>query len=531
MCVFIIFGLMENEKPTFSKASPAGGAASQHDSAFLAAGIALVTDDISLRNHADEKLARLAAIIDSSNDAIISKTLSGAITSWNPAAERLFGYTEQEALGKHISLIIPPERLNEEDIIIDSISKGRKVDNFETYRQTKDGLLIPISVTVSPIVDSKGKIIGASKIARNISVYKKAAEKQSILAAIVDSSDDAILSKTLDGKITSWNKAAERMFGYTEDEAIGKHISLIIPEERLDEERYIIAEVTGGNKVDHFHTTRLAKDGTQISISLSVSPIVNDKGVIIGASKIARDITEQLAAQEQNALLYEQVKVLSAKKDEFIGLASHELKTPLASLQAYIQILMKAISDERNQAFLQKANQQAKKVIALIGDLLDVSKIEAGKLKLNVERFDMYQLVEDSIEMFKHTNKQCVISFESSVNELWLTADAHRIEQVLINLITNAIRYAPGSNTIRVCLSQEGQEVKVGVQDYGKGIPQDKLQDIFSKFYRVDDDITSVSGLGIGLYLCHDIISRHNGRIWAESVLAEGSTFWFILPV
>jgi PAS domain S-box-containing protein len=473
----------------------------------------------------------LSAIITGTDDTVISNTLQGIIISWNPAAERMFGYAEKEAVGKHISLIIPPDRLSEEDLVITNIANGVKVEHFETLRRTKDGLIIPISVTVSPVLDDAGRIIGASKIIRDISELKKAAEKQSRLAAIIDSSDDTILSKTLKGIITSWNKAAEKMFGYTEEEVLGKHISLIIPPERLDEETYIIGEVSKGNRVDHFQTVRLAKDGRVVHISLTVSPIVDDKGNIIGASKIARDISEQLAIQEENARLFEQVKALNEKKDEFIGLASHELKTPLTTIHGYLQILRKIVLDERGQTFLQKAGQQVKKVNALISDLLDVSKIEAGKLQLNMERFDMHQLTEEVIEMLSHNNKHFTIRLNSSVGEAYINGDPHRIEQVVINLLTNAIRYSPGTEQIIVHLCMNETTVKLGVQDFGMGIPTDVLNDIFSKFFRVDNPNAHISGLGIGLYLSQEIIFRHKGQIWVESELSKGSTFWITLPV
>ncbi len=173
----------------------------------------------------EEKQAMLAAIIDSTDDTIISKTTKGIITSWNPAVERMFGYSEIEAVGQHISLIIPEDRLDEETFIIGQIVKGEKVDHFETVRRHKSGRLVPISLTISPIKNRSGGIIGASKIARDITERQDAAKKDGMLAAIVDTSDDTILSKTLDGIITSWNKAAVKMFGYTAQEAIGKHIT------------------------------------------------------------------------------------------------------------------------------------------------------------------------------------------------------------------------------------------------------------------------------------------------------------------
>ncbi|MBB6108654.1 PAS domain S-box-containing protein [Mucilaginibacter lappiensis] len=482
-------------------------------------------------NPMEEKQAMLAAIIASTDDTIISKTLEGIITSWNPAAERMFGYKEFEAVGQHISIIIPPERLPEETFIIGQITKGEKVDHFETVRQTKNGELIPISLTISPIRNSLGQIIGASKIAKDISEQKRAAEKQGVLSAIVDSSDDTILSKTLDGIITSWNKAAVKMFGYTEAEAIGQHISLIIPPDRLNEETFIIGEVSKGNKVDHFQTIRRAKNGNLVPISLSVSPIVDGNGKVIGASKIARDISGEQATQLETAKLYEQLKELNTKKDEFIALASHELKTPLTSINGYLQLLDLYVSEEKPKVFLQKAQHQLKKLSSLVDDLLDVSKIEAGKLRFTTEDFDICEVINNAVDLISHTNTSYKITLHSSVRNCIIKGDDHRIEQVIMNFLTNAIRYAPNSNQIEVFLISDKHDIKIGVKDLGVGIATEKLEHIFSRYYRVDDNDSKVSGLGIGLYLCHEIVTRHNGKIWAESELGKGSTFWFTLPV
>lgn len=357
-----------------------------------------------------------------------------------------------------------------------------------------------------------------------------AQEKQAILASIIATSDDAIISKKLDGIITSWNPGAERLFGYTEEEAMGKHISLIIPPERLQEEAFIIGEISKGNKVDHFETVRLTKDGRQRSISVTVSPIVDNGGRIIGASKIARDISEKLAIEEEKVRLYEQLKMLNDKKDEFIGLASHELRTPLTSISGYLQILGRTITDERGRQFVAKAAQQVKRLSALVGDLLDVSKIEAGKLQLSIEKFDIRRVVDDAQELLSHANNNYSISLETNIEELFISGDLHRIEQVIVNLLTNAIRYSPGTDRGIIYLSREEDEVKIGVKDFGIGISKDNLNEIFSRFYRVDDTDPNISGLGIGLYLSHEIITRHKGRIWAESEPGKGSTFWFTLP-
>ncbi|SDF49703.1 PAS domain S-box-containing protein [Mucilaginibacter pineti] len=481
-------------------------------------------------NLLEEKQAILSAIIASTDDTIVSKSLEGIITSWNPAAENMFGYTAEEAIGKHISLIIPDDRLEEENFIIGQIKSGKKVDHFETVRQSKSGILIPISVTVSPIIDSRGNIIGASKIARDISEQKRSVERKATLAAIVNTSDDAIISKTLDGIITSWNRSATKIFGYDEGEAVGKHISLIIPPDRIQEESFIIGEIKKGNKVDHFQTFRRTKIGELIPISLSVSPIEDDNGNIIGASKIARDISGDHATQKEKADLYEQLKDLNAKKDEFIALASHELKTPLTSIHGYMQILSQRVTDEKNKMFVQKTKKQVAKLSALVADLLDVSKIEAGKLQFSNEALAIREVVEDAIDLISHSNEGYEISLHTDLNEQLIYGDAHRIEQVMINLLTNAIRYAPGQHKIEVYLSRESDFIKIGVKDHGVGIAPDKLNDIFSRFYRVDDKNPQISGLGIGLYLCYEIVMRHQGKIWAESKLNQGSTFWFTLP-
>ncbi len=358
----------------------------------------------------------------------------------------------------------------------------------------------------------------------------QADEKQAMLAAIIASSDDAIISKTLEGIITSWNPAAVRIFGHTEEEAIGRHISLIIPTERLSEEAVIIDNISRGNKVDHFETVRMTKDGHYIPISVTVSPITDRTGKIVGASKIARDISEQQASKAENAELYKQLKELNDKKDEFIGLASHELRTPLTSINGYLQILAQRITDEKNRQFLKKAQQQVSRLSSLVDDLLDVSKIEAGKLQFSVENFNIRQVVDDTVDLISHANPSYQVTVHSDVSGLFIRGDAHRIEQVIMNLLTNAIRYSPGSLRAEVHLSQEAGEVKIGIRDFGIGIPADKLTDIFSRFYRVDNTLSTVSGLGIGLYLSHEIVTRHRGSIWAESEPGKGSTFWFTLP-
>src|SRR3954451_9906257 len=257
----------------------------------------------------------LARVVESSDDAIVSKDLNGIISSWNKAAERMFGYSAEEAVGKSIRMIIPADRQQEEDQVLAKIRKGESLTHFETLRQRKDGSLLPISLTVSPIFDEGGRIIGASKIARDISDRIMATVAPRRLGAVVESSDDAIITKDLHSTITSWNPAAERMFGYTAADAIGKSIRMLIPDELQSEEDMVLAKMAAGEKIEHYETVRLRKDGTRLLISLTVSPIRNEHGVVVGASKIARDITERsrlIAAAHEHAGNIEKLSAVGA---------------------------------------------------------------------------------------------------------------------------------------------------------------------------------------------------------------------------
>ncbi len=252
---------------------------------------------------ADLAIRHLAKIIDSSDDAIVSEDLDGTILSWNAAAERMFGFTAAEAIGNSIRIIIPADRQDEEDFVLDRIRSGEAVRHHETVRQRKDGTQLHISLTVSPVYDDSGRVIGASKIARDISDRVEADLAARRLASLVESSDDAIIAKDVNGTILAWNPAAERMFGYTAAEAVGRSIRIIIPHDRQGEEDHVLSQIRAGRAVRHFETIRQRKDGALVPISLSVSPIRDDHGMVIGASKIARDISLQsrlrAAAEEQ----------------------------------------------------------------------------------------------------------------------------------------------------------------------------------------------------------------------------------------
>jgi PAS domain S-box-containing protein len=533
--------------------------------------------DVARLTENETQQATLAAIVNTSDDTIISKTLKGIITSWNKSAERMFGYTEPEVLGRHISVIIPPARIKEEEHIISEISKGNLVDHFHTIRVAKDGHEVPISLTVSPIKDSNGKIIGASKIARDISEQQTAlaaanqyTKRLEIINIVVQAiSEELDLNKILQKVTDATTQLTGAKFGaffYNHLDENGESFMLYTlsgaPREAF--EKYGMPRNTAV-----FHTTfagegvvrvdditkdaRYGKNAPHFGmpeghlpvVSYLAVPVISRSGKVIGGlffghpepgkftqehENLVVSIAAQAAIGIDNAILYEEVKALNERKDEFIGLASHELKTPLTSITGYLQILNRLKTDDQSQKFVAKTLQQVKKLTSLVSDLLDVSKIEAGKLQLTIEPFDIRAILDDAIELIQHTNNNYRILLETDIDTLTINGDPHRIEQVLINLLTNAIKYSPGANQIDLFLTITGREVKIGVRDYGVGIAANKLKQIFSRFYRIEGANPNISGLGIGLYLSHEIITRHKGKIWVESELGTGSSFWISLP-
>jgi len=251
-------------------------------------------------------LNHFEAIVNASDDAIISKTLGGVVLTWNKAAERIFGYSAQEMVGESILKLFPEHLLDEEEKIITKILNGQRVEHHETIRLHKDGSHIHISVSISPIHNADGELVGLSKVARDISeevmlraLNSRLGNYAKYFEAIVDASDDAIISKTLDGVITSWNPAAERIFGYSANEMIGQTLERLLPENRSQEEKNILTKIAHGEKIDHFRTVRLHKNGSKIDVSVTVSPIMSEEDGIIGVSKIARDITAEVKSERK----------------------------------------------------------------------------------------------------------------------------------------------------------------------------------------------------------------------------------------
>ncbi|MEO6636713.1 MAG: PAS domain-containing sensor histidine kinase [Ginsengibacter sp.] len=466
----------------------------------------------------------LSAIVQSADDAIISRDIKGTITSWNPSAEKIFGYSAEEANGKHISLIIPDEYSQEEERIIHKIKNGLSVQKYVTIRKRKDGTRFFSSHIIAPVKDRNKKVIGASKIISDISNQKN------FYASIVNTSDDAICSKSLEGIITTWNFGAEKMFGYKEEEVLGKRIDIVIPKSKMKEEAELRNKIRKGERIAPFETVRVRKDGSQINISLTISPIHSQDDEIIGVSIIAKDISKRIEIDEQHQLYTEKLEELNKYRDDFIAMASHELKTPLTVIKANLQLLEETIQSNENEGFIKNSNKQVDKLTRLITHLLDVSAIEDVNVKLAYETFDFKSLLKDVIDNLQPGKQGHKIVIKKPKRSMLVCADRIRLENLLNNLLLNAIKYSREIKTITVETSIEDNWLQVCVKDNGIGIPNKDLEKIFDRFYRVPGIPSTYSGTGIGLFICSKVVRWHGGKIWAESVMGKGSTFHFRIP-
>ncbi|MDB5129900.1 PAS domain S-box protein [Mucilaginibacter sp.] len=535
--------------------------------------------DITEQRNSERKQAMLASIITTSEDAIISKTLDGIVTSWNYGAEQLFGYTESEAIGRSITMLIPQDRLMEETEILSKIRKGEKVEHYKTLRMTKNGVEIPVSLAISPMVDTKGNIIGASKIARNVSKQQLAeqtlqqyAENLEILntvgKVISEKLDVQEILQNVTDATTMLSGAAFGAFFYNKLDEEGESYMLYTlsgaPREAFEKfgmprNTDVFAhtfnglgivrvdDITKDPRYGHNHPHYGMPKGHLPVVSYLAVPVVSKSGAVIGGLFLGHPepgrftkeheilisgVTSQASVALDNAKLYEEIQVLNSKKDEFIGLASHELKTPMTSLNGYLQIIDRSLpADDKNKLFIQKALSQINKLSGLISDLLDVSKIEAGKLPFTYAAFNLPQLIEEVVDLMQYSTKSHRIIICSDISDLLVNADRQRLEQVIINLISNAIKYSPQADHVNISVSRQNDKAVVAVQDFGIGIKKEQHDRIFSRFYRVDDVASHISGLGIGLYISNEIITRHQGKFSVDSETGKGSTFKFEIPL
>lgn len=458
----------------------------------------------------------LAAIVDSSDDAIISKDLNGIITSWNGAAQRIFGYTAEEIVGQPILRLIPEELHFEEFEILKKLRAGERIEHFETVRMRKGGERFPISVTISPVTDNTGRVVGASKIAQDISDRRQLNKSRFRLAAIVDSADDAIISKDLNGIIESWNQGACRMFGYMPEEIIGQSILRLIPEELQYEEAEILKKLRAGERIEHYETIRVRKNGDLIEVSETISPIRNNEGKVIGVSKIARDISDRKRLEK---MLIQSEKL--AATGRMAAAIAHEINNPLESMMNLIFLARQSCTASPTalnylltaEAELNRVSHIARQTLGYYRDTSSPSEVYLHDLIANVLTVYHAKLLTNGI------------SVESSFNDLRkISVSQGEMLQVFSNVIANAIDAMREGGKLSIALRKttalDGDGILTVIRDEGIGISHENLGSIFEPFFTTKGNL----GTGIGLWVTKQLVERRGGQITVTSSTEPGKS-------
>jgi PAS domain S-box-containing protein len=542
-CGFVVAGSRASNFPSETDRLLLGVAANQ-------AAVVLQHKQAEAALNAERELLRVT--LASIGDAVISTDTQERITFLNGVAQTLTGWTRQKAEG------VPLERVfhivNEQtrqpvaNPALRALREGQVVGLANhTVLIAKDGREYSIDDSAAPIRGEDGQVRGVVLVFRDVTERRRLEMQNAgrltaarLLASIVESSDDAIVSKTLDGIIQSWNTAAEQIFGYSAEQAVGRHISLIIPAERANEEDEIIARIRAGERIEHFDTVRVRSDGQHIPISLTISPIRDEMGRIVGASKIARSITERKQAEERIYSLVAELKQTDRRKDEFLATLAHELRNPLAPLRNALQIMKLSGNDQAAENVRAMMERQLSQMVRLVDDLLDVSRISQGKIELHKERLTVAAVVESALEisrpLIETAHHELTVALPPQ--PLLMDGDLTRLAQVLSNLLNNAAKYTPEGGHIWLTVEASGERqppdtVAIRVRDNGAGIPPDMLPRVFELFTQVDRTLERAQGgLGIGLTLVRQLVEMHGGTVEASSEgLGRGSTFTVRLPL
>jgi len=503
--------------------------------AVLQQKAAALEAEIAERKQAEKELARrereLCDFLENATEGIHQVSADGTILWANQAEIDLLGYTAEEYVGHSIT-----EFHADADVIADILARlknGEKLREYEARLRRKDGSIRYVAIN-SSVYWEDGRFVHTKCFTRDITERKNQDTASQLLRAIVEFSEDAIVSKDLNGVITSWNKGAERLFGYTAAEVIGQPVTILMPPERMNEEAGILAEIRQGRCIEHYETVRRRKDGTLLNISLTVSPIKDAQGKVVGVSKIGRDITERAQAREhleqtvseRTAQLQDAVAELEA----FSYSIAHDMRAPLRAMHSYSRFLEEDFSEAlpmQGKTYARRIASGAERLDALITDVLNYSKISRGEMVL--ETLDVEKITRDIIDSYPNLAESCATILVRSPIPL-VMGNAAALGQCLSNLLSNAVKFvAPGiSPQVRVWAEERGGNVRLWVEDNGIGISEEGQKRIFNMFQRLNP-ARDFEGMGIGLTIVRKAVQRMGGRVGLESQPGVGSRFWIEL--
>ncbi len=464
----------------------------------------------------------------------------GTVFWINGAGLELLGCADRQCIGRSIEdFYLDPRDARES---LRRLLQGETLRDLPTVLRRRDGSIRHVRIAANAQWDA-GKLIHSRWFIRDVTHERLAESARAHLAAIVESSDDAIVSKALDGTIRSWNRAAERLFGYAAEEAVGRPITLIIPPERVQEEQEILTKLRRGERIDHLETVRVAKSGRRIDVALTISPIRNGNGTTVGASKIARDISERKASEQAQQRTIgelqraeEALREADQRKDEFLAVLAHELRNPLAPIRYAVAMARKQGRSEAERAQAQGIiERQVEHMGRLLDDLLDVSRITRGTLILRRSPVDLESAVaaaqESARPLIEGRRHTLMVSFPAE--RIRLVADPVRLAQVLANLLINAAKYTDAGGRIDLAATRERDEVVITIRDNGIGISADMMPRVFTLFAQASPALErSEGGLGIGLALVRGLVELHGGTVSAHSGgVGQGSQFVVRLPL
>ncbi len=495
--------------------------------------------DITERNKAQEKLReseeKYRNIVETANEGIIIIDDKATITFANHKMTDMFGYEVEEGIGRSLwGFISDKNRV----IVEKNMEKWVHgiIETYELKLTCKDGSSVWVLINSKPLFDKNGEYIGVMSMLTDITERKKAEGKIESLANIVESSNDAIITASLDGIIASWNKGAQEVYGYLAEEVLGENISILEPDMHKGETKQLVDEIKKGKKVKHYETSRLKKDGTTINVSVNLSSIMDQSGKFVAISFIAGDITEKKIAEK---LLHEKemAEVANSAKSEFLANMSHELRTPLNSIIGFSNMLHEQAYGDLNQKQLRAAGnilKSGRHLLNMINNTLDISKVEAGKMELNYIKFELASKLNTIRNLLSPIadpkNIKIELNMDSKLNSI--RADEDKFIQIMYNLVDNAIKFSYEYSFVKIGARKKGELVEISVKDTGIGIKTEDQNKLFKPFSQIDSFSSRKSqGTGLGLHLVKQIVQLHGGYVWFRSNPGEGSTFAFAIPI